>query len=154
MRVILFCLLLLSGRISSAQSYIGAEVAHSADIFTINDPGGYMRHASLNSALWGLNFRHMVLKHFFVETGLYARAYHVGVAFNNETENITTDRQALILPFRAGLRIPLFEEAVSICPVAGIALAMSTDGDILKHENQLDYRGSFYTVGIGYRFKI
>lgn len=140
-RFFTICLLLLT-RIAFAQTnYIGAEIAYSKDLFSINDPGGYMKQPTINSAMWGLNFRHMISKNFFVETGVYARAYKIGVAFTNETENITTDRHAVMIPARAGVRLPFLKERVSICPVAGIGLSLSTDGNVLKHENQLDYNG-------------
>lgn len=124
------------------RNYIGFEVAYSADLYQHHDPGGYIVPADISAALWGLNFRHMLSNNFFLETGIYARAYKIGLAFKNETGSYTTDRTAAILPLRAGARLPIFKGKISFTPVAGISLAMANDGTILKTEGNMDYNGT------------
>lgn len=135
-RLIACCLGLLAGMASMAQSstYIGAEVAYSADVFRINDPGGRLSHADVNSALWGATIRHVMRKYVFLETGIYVRAYKKGIAFDNEIGSGGTDRTAVLVPLRVGGRLPLFKGAIALCPVTGVTLAWATEstGSLLE----------------------
>lgn len=128
-RFIACCFALLGGMASMAQSstYIGAEVAYSADLFKINDPGGRLSHADINSALWGATICHVMHKYVFLETGIYARGYKVGIAFDNEIGSGGTNRTAVLVPLRVGGRLSLFKDAIALCPVTGVTLAWANE---------------------------
>lgn len=143
------CLGLLTGLTSMAQSstYIGAEVAYSADVFKINDPGSRLSDADVNSALWGATLRHVMGKYVFLETGVYARAYKTGIAFDHEGGSGGTDRTAVLVPLRIGGRLPLFKGAIAVCPVTGISLAIANESSgglldatsVMTSKGRIDY---------------
>jgi len=138
------CICLLTSVVSQAQShtYIGSEVAYSEDIFHMDDPGGYLKRAPLSAALWGVNIRHVMLQHLFVETGLYSRGYKQGIMFKNEMGTTSTDRSATMIPFRIGGRFPFFKEAIAVCPVVGYTLALASEGQTLKVEADNSFDGT------------
>lgn len=144
-RFIALCLGLLGYFTSMAQSstYIGAEVAYSADIFKINDPGGRLSDADVNSALWGATIRHVMNKHLFLETGVYARAYKTGIAFDHEGGSGGTDRTAVLVPLRVGGRLPLLKGAIALCPVTGLSLAIADEslGGLLEPTSTMTSKG-------------
>ena len=128
-RFIAFCLVICFWQMAFAQaksSFLGVEVAYSADIWKHEDPGGYIVKSPLNSAIWGLNFRHMFSKYFFVEIGLYARQRKIGIAFSNNTSFIGHNSGAVILPVRAGFTVPVIKQIISITPMAGLGLSMTS----------------------------
>lgn|GEM_PF-1304271 len=128
-RFIMFCFCLLPGIASLAQTttHIGAEVAYSADIFKISD-GSLLRKPELSSALWGATIRRTFNKHVFLETGFYARAYKIGLAFKQDYGFSGTDRTGYLVPLRAGIRLPILKGAVAFCPVAGLTFGVTDEG--------------------------
>ncbi len=137
-------LLIVIANTSKAQGelYLGAEVAYSAEIFKHSDPSKFSKKASLNAALWGINLRLMVSKKLFVETGAFTRIYKMGLNFNEEVERIATDRSVLILPLRAGVRIPVLKDAISFTPLAGVALCLADVGHAYTFDGQFSYNGT------------
>lgn len=121
--------------------YIGAEIAWSADILSHTDFDGYIKGAPLNSALYGINCRFQLAENFFVETGVYARAYKLGIGFSNGDYTSGTDRTGAILPFRAGARIPFFKGAIALTPVAGISLGITDEGEPFDYDGGHSYDG-------------
>jgi len=124
-----FCSTIMISLGSLAQStHIGAEVAYSADIFKITDPNGRLSRPDVSSALWGVNIRHLMSKHLFFETGLYTRAYKIGVAFDGDYGTQSSDRNGYLLPLRLGARFPLLKGAVAFCPVTGFTFGVTDEG--------------------------
>ncbi|AXY76052.1 hypothetical protein D3H65_19595 [Paraflavitalea soli] len=109
-------------------THIGAEVAYSNDFFKISDPAGRLTQPDINSALWGVNIRRTFNKKVFLETGIYARAYKVGLAFDHEFGSSGTDRTGYLVPLRAGIRLPILKGAVTLCPVAGVTFGVTDEG--------------------------
>lgn len=145
------CIFTGSAAPAQTSTYIGAEVAYSADIYSINDPGGRLSDADINSALWGATIRHVMRKYVFLETGIYARAYKLGIAFDNEIGSGGTDRTAVLVPLRVGGRLPLFKGALALCPVTGVTLAWANEsqGALLDWASQMsgtDKIDYFYKV--------
>ena len=145
------CMFICSAAPAQTTTYIGAEVAYSADIYSITDPGGRLSHADINSALWGASICHVMRKYVFLETGIYARAYKVGIAFDNEIGSGSTDRTAVLVPLRVGGRLPLFKGAIALCPVTGITLALANEsqGSLLDGSSQMSG-----TDKIDYNYKV
>jgi hypothetical protein len=128
-RCIISCFLLLSALVTDAQSktYIGVEVAYSKDVFTIVNPEEHLAKPDLNSALWGATIRHQPFKYWFLEAGLYARAYKKGIAFINGSGGSGTDRTGILIPLRVGGRLPFFKEKIALCAVAGYTQGWATE---------------------------
>ncbi len=122
------CLLMSVGCLAQSTTYIGAEVAYSADFFKISDPGGRVTHPDISSALWGATIRHTLSKHLFLEGGIYTRAYKLGLAFDHSYGSSGTDRTGYLVPLRVGGRLPLFKGTVAICPVAGFTFGVTDEG--------------------------
>lgn len=129
-RIFTFCcsFLLSVGCLAQSTTYIGAEVAVSADFFKISDPGGRVTHPEISSALLGATIRHTLSKNLFLEGGIYTRAYKLGVAFDDNYGSSGTDRTGYLVPLRVGGRLPLFKGALAICPVAGFTFGITDEG--------------------------
>jgi hypothetical protein len=129
-RILLVCSFLATALSSFSQSttHIGVEVAYSADFFKINGARDVLTPPDISSALWGATIRRTFNKTVFLETGLYARAYKVGVAFLDGYGSSGTDRKGYLVPLRAGLRLPILKGAIAFCPVAGITLGVTDEG--------------------------
>jgi hypothetical protein len=112
---------------AQSKTYIGVEVAYSKDVFTIVNPEGQLAKPDLNSALWGVNIRHLPLKYLFLEAGVYTRAYKKGIAFTNGTGGSGTDLTGILVPLRVGGRLPLFKEKIAFCPVVGYTQGWVTE---------------------------
>jgi hypothetical protein len=120
--------------------------------------------------MWGVNFRRNFGKHFFAEVGLYSRKQNIGVAFSNNKEDVVTARKTVILPLRAGYRIPVLKEVISIYPMAGFAMFLTgrkledrTEGELdnnnvnIHYQYWRDYKGESHamvTAGLGIDFNI
>ena len=145
------CLLISFGSRAQSTTYIGAEVAYSADFFKISDPGGRVTYPDISSALWGATLRYTLSQHLFLESGIYARAYKVGLAFDHSYGSSGTDRTGYLVPLRVGGRFPLFRGALAICPVAGFTFGFTDEGlgGLLDSASQQDGTTSIrymYTV--------
>lgn len=142
-RIFTFCSLVFIsvGTLAQSTTYIGAEVAYSADFFHLTDPGGRLSRPDVSAALWGATLRQRLHRHFFFETGLYARAYKVGLAFDGLPSTQGTDRTGYLLPLRIGARLPLFKEAVAICPVTGLTFGIADEGYDNWSEGTHDWQG-------------
>lgn len=123
-----FCLMISIASLAQNTTHIGAEVAYSADFFKINDPAGRVTQPDINSALWGVTIRRTFKKQVFLETGVYARAYKVGLAFDHDFGSGGTDRTGYLVPLRAGIRLPLLKGALALCPVAGFTFGVTDEG--------------------------
>lgn len=123
-----FCLFNCMTSLAQNTTHIGAEVAYSADFFKINDPGGRVTHPDVSSAIWGATIRRTFNKHVFLETGVYARAYKLGLAFDHNFGSGGTDRTGVLIPLRVGGRLPLFKGAIALCPVTGISFGITDEG--------------------------
>lgn len=124
-----FCGILFSFGAMAQSTHIGAEVAYSADLFKQTDAGSRLSQPDVSSALWGVNIRHVFQQKLFFETGLYARAYKVGIAFDGEYGTQSTDRNGYLLPLRIGFRLPLLKGAVALCPVTGITFGVTDESE-------------------------
>lgn len=128
----LLLLLLTVGARAQNTTHIGVEVAYSADVFKITDPGGRVTKPDVSAALWGVNIRRSIHRYIFFETGVYARAYKVGLAFDGYYGSQSTDRTAYLLPIRFGARLPMINNAIAICPVAGFTFGVTDEGSLIK----------------------
>lgn len=125
---VLCCSIFISLGSFAQTTQIGAEVAYSADLFKVTDPNGRLSQPDVSSAFWGVNIRHLMSQHFFFETGLYTRAYKIGVAFDGGYGSQSSDRNGILLPLRLGARLPILRGAVAFCPVAGFTLGITDEG--------------------------
>lgn len=123
-----FCLMTSIACLAQNTTHIGAEVAYSGDLFKITDPGDRITHPDVNSALWGATIRRTFNKKVFLETGIYARAYKVGLAFDHDFGSGGTDRTGYLVPLRAGIRLPILKGALAFCPVAGVTFGVTDEG--------------------------
>jgi hypothetical protein len=128
-RCIACCFFLFTSLVAVAQpaTYIGVEVAYSADVIGIDNAEGQLAKPDLNSALWGANIRHQPWKYLFLEGGVYTRAYKKGIAFTNGTGSSGTDLTGILVPLRVGGRLPLFKERIAFCAVAGYTQGWVTE---------------------------
>ncbi|WP_276480088.1 hypothetical protein [Paraflavitalea pollutisoli] len=134
-------LLIATGTHAQDKTLIGVEVAYSADVFKIADPGARMSKPDVSAALWGVNIRRSIHKYAFFETGVYMRAYKVGLAFDGYYGSQSTDRTAYLLPLRIGARLPLLKSAVAICPVAGFTFGITDEGSLIKSDGIFGWDG-------------
>jgi hypothetical protein len=136
-----FCLVFSIASQAQTTTHIGAEVAYSADFFKISDPAGRVTHPDVSSALWGAIIRRTFNKKVFLETGIYVRAYKVGLAFDHDYGSSGTDRTGYLVPLRAGIRLPILKDALAFCPVAGITFGITDEGYGGKVDGARNWQG-------------
>ena len=105
--------------------FITVEVGWSDDHYKMNDPGGRFNAPSLGAGLYGIAVRKMISSHAYLETGLYTREYHEGLAFKNELSSSGSGRRFGQIPMRVGGSWGLFKDRVLLRPAAGLALNMT-----------------------------
>lgn len=132
-------------------THIGADIAFSADILQLRDPGGRLSNPEMSAALWGVSFRHVVKEHLILESGVYTRAYKVGLAFDGGYGSSGTDRTGVLVPFRAGVRLPLWKGRLAICPVGGLTIGITDEGYENGSEGVHDWQDS---EPIPYRYTV
>lgn len=137
----LLLLLLVTGAHAQNTTHIGVEVAYSADVFKVTDPGGRITKPEVSAALWGVNIRRSIHQYVFFETGVYTRAYKIGLAFDNYYGSQSTDRTAYLVPIRFGARLPLIKSAIAICPVAGFTFGITDEGSVRKADGVYGWEG-------------
>jgi hypothetical protein len=145
------CLALSAFCSAQSSTFITAEIGWSDDHYSMTDPGGRFERPSLGAGLYGIAVRHMLTPHFFIESGIYTREYHQGIAIRKGYSVGGSGRRVAQLPMRVGANLGVFNNRILIRPYGGLALNITGERDEENVESAFTYEDNSV---LAYKYKI